>query len=387
MRFVFISEGDLFLKEAGRDASEIESPFARESLERATVRANRNSWKGQGREDADMYSAGVVWGRQAGQRHRDHPLFRHVVRGVGENELIYALAMSASSGLFRYDLGTQEERRLFHRQDFDACGISCHRPTGELVLASRNEDDIGKLELYQEGGRRQRLTAGEGHDANPCHDPADPGRVYFQSSGVARDERGQLVAFGPVSIQRLDTKSGEMTTVLEDEHWDYLQPRPDAAGNLYFIRRPYSGRDDLPLGQKIKGFLLVPFHLLAAVFGFLDAFSRMFAKRSLRPAGASKEMPLARSRYATFHDTTLTLEKILNKQGQLDDSTQLVPPSWELVRRSADGTETTLARHVVAYDLGPGGELIYSDGLRVWQHAASPMKLFSGKIVQAVALV
>jgi hypothetical protein len=387
MRFVFISEGDLFLKENGQDAREIESPFARESIDRAAARANRNAWKGQGREDAEMYSAGVVWGRQAGQRHHDHPLFRHVVRGAGENELIYALAMSASSGLFRYDLATREERRLFHRQDFDACGLACHRSTGEVVLASRNEEDLGKLELYQEGGRRQRLTAGEGHDSNPSHDSANPGRVYFQSAGVARDERGQLVAFGPVAIQRLDTGSGEMTTVLEDDHWDYLQPRTDAAGNLYFIRRPYGGRNDLPLGQKIKGFLLVPFHLIAAVFGFLDAFSRMFAKRSLRPAGAPTDMPLARSRYATFHDTTLTLEKILNKQGQLDDNSQLVPPSWELVRLSPDGTETTLARHVVAYDLGANGEIIYSDGLRVWQHAASPVKLFSGKIVQSVALV
>ncbi len=387
MRFVFISEGDLFLKEAGRDAVEIESPFARDSIDRATDRANRNAWKGQGREESDIYSAGVVWGRQAGHRHHDHPIFRNVVRGPGENELLYALAMSASSGLFRYDLATREERRLFHRQDYDACGLSCHRATGGLVLASRNEEAVGKLELYQEGSRRQRLTAGEGHDCNPCHDPANPAVLYFQSAGVARNEQGQLMALGPVSIQRLDTQSGEMTTVLEDSHRDYLQPRPDAAGNLCYIRRPYGGRDDLPLGQKIKGFLLVPFHLVAAVFGFLDAFSRMFAKRSLKPAGAPKEMPLARSPHATFHDTTLALEKILNKQGDLDDDAQLVPASWELVRRAADGTETVLAKHVVAFDLGPSGEIIYSDGVRVWRHAPEPEKLFSGKIVQSVAIV
>ncbi len=388
MRFVFISEGDLFLKEAGRDAVEIESPFARESVERAASRANRNAWKGQGREDAGMYSAGVVWGRQAvGPRGSDHPLFRQVSRGPKGGDLLYCLAMSASSGLFHYDLASKDERRLFHRQDFDACGLSCHRPSGEVVLGSRNEEEIGKLEFYQEGGRRRRLTDGEGHDSNPSHDAIDPSIVYFQSSGVARDEQGRIVALGPVSIQRLDTKTGAMTAVLEDDDWDYLQPRTDAAGNLHFIRRPYAARHDLSFWQKVKGFLLVPFHLVAAIFGFLDAFTRMFGKRSLRPAGAPGELPVARSRFATFHDTTLSLEKLLDKQGRLDDSVQLVPATWELVRRAPDGAETVLAQHVVAYDLGPDGELVYSDGVRVWRHAATPEKLFSGKIVQSVTIV
>lgn len=386
MRFVFLSEGDLFLKEDGRDAVEIESQFAREALDRASSRNDRQAWKGQGRENDGLYNAQTVWGRQAGRAERDHPVVRTVARGPGENELLYTLAMSASSGLFRYNLISKDEQRLFHRQDFDGCGLSYHRPSNQLVLSSRNQDQLGKLELYEETTRRRnQLTDGDGHDSNPSHDPNSPDSVYFQSSGVARNEQGVIVALGPAAIHKLDRSTGAMTTVMEDVHWDYLQPRLDGHGALHFIRRPYD-RNEVSLVHSLKAFVLLPFHLGAAVFGFLDAFSRMFAKQPLRPAGAGREMPVPRSRFATFHDATIALEKVLDKRGQLDDTVQVVPATWELVRRDPSGHETVLARHVVSYDLGPGGELVYSDGLRVWQAGPSPRKLFAGKIIQSVVI-
>jgi hypothetical protein len=178
-----------------------------------------------------------------------------------------------------------------------------------------------------------------------------------------------------------------METVLEDNHWDFLQPRVDAHGALHFIRRPHGSGQELPLGQKMKAFFMVPFNLAAGIFGFLDAFTRMFGKRSLRPAGSNKELPYARSRYATFHDTAIALEKVLDRDGQAADNVHLVPASWELVRRDSNGEETVLARHIVTYDLGPDGEVIYSDGLRIWQHGTPPQKLFAGKLVQSVVVV
>jgi hypothetical protein len=385
MRFVFLSEGDLFLKEDGQEPVEIESHFAREALERATSRSDRQAWKGQGREEG-MFNAQTVWGRQAARSERDHPVVRTVARGPEANELLYTLAMSASSGLFRYNLATREEYRLFHRHDFDGCGLSCHRPAKQVVLSSRNQDHLGKLELYDEATRRrQQMTDGDGHDSNPSHDPRSPDTIYFQSSGVARNEQGVIVALGPAAIHQLNRATGAMTTLLEDDQWDYLQPRMDANGALHFIRRPYD-RHELSTLHTVKAFVLLPFHIGAAIFGFMDAFSRMFAKRSLRPAGAGKEIPLSRSRFATFQDTTIALEKVLDKTGRLDDSVQLVPATWELVRRDASGQETVLAKHVVAFDLGPDGELVYSDGLRVWQAGASPRKVFQGKIIQSVVV-
>lgn len=223
-------------------------------------------------------------------------------------------------------------------------------------------------------------------DANPSHDASARGIVYFQSSGIGRNERGEIVALGPAAIYRLDQANGKMETVLENDDWDFLQPKTDASGALYYIRRPYANRDDLPLGQKLKAFALMPIHLAGAVFGFLDVFSRMFGKQSLRPAGKGPGLPVAQSRYATFHDTTIQLERILNKRGKIDDSTQLVPKTWELVRRENSGGETVIAKHVVSFDVGPDGEVIYSDGLRVWLAGSSPRKLHEGHIIQSVVI-
>jgi len=387
MRIVFISEGDLFLKETGRDAVEIESPFAREAIERSTSRNNRQSWKGQGRDEASPFSAQAVWGKQTARLEADHPLMRAVARGCTPDELVYAMAMSASSGLFRYNLRTKEEQRLFHRQDFEACGLSCDQKSGQIVFSSRNTDRLGKLGLVEESTkRRSQLTDGDGHDSNPFHDPTSPNFVYFQTSGVARDENGDIVALGPATIQRLDQNSGDMTTILENEHLDFLQPKIDANGALYYIRRPCASRGALPWHQKLKAFFLLPFHLASAVFGFLDAFTRMFAKKSLHPAGGGREIPQQRSRFATFHDTTIGLEKILKRGSHVEDTVQIIPSTWELVRRDPSGEEHVLAKHAVSFDLGPEGEIIYSDGLRVWRLEDHPVKLHSGHIIQSVVI-
>ncbi len=388
MRIVFLSEGKLFLKEDGRDAVEIESPFARAAVDRAATRNERNAWKTKDREGGDPFSNRLVWGRQAERAADGAPTFRHVARGAKPGELLYALAMSASSGLFRYNLDSHDETRLFHRQDFDACGLTCNPATGEIVVASRDKDDLGKLEQMDESSRRRdRVTAGDGHDSQPSYHPAQPNVVFFQSSGAGRDEEGRLVALGPAAICRLECASGKLETVREDEHYDFLAPKMDAAGRLYFIRRPFAARHDVPLGDRLKAFVLVPWHLASAVFGFLDAFSRLFGKQSLKPAAGGPNLPAARQRYATFQDMPVQLERVLNKRTRNIDGVQLVPDTWELVRREADGREEVIGRHVVAFDLGPDGALVYTDGLRIWQTGDSPHKLHEGHIVQAVLVV
>ena len=386
MRFVFLTEGKLFLREDGKDLRAIESPFALAAEERESSREARHAWKSAGPGAGGLpYS---VWGRQAGAATDGHPTMRHIAHGAGPDELLYTLAMTGSSGLFRYNLATAEEQRMFHRQDFDACGLSCDRVNGQIIVASRGKETLGKLELIDDATRRRaQITAGDGHDSNPSHDATMRGIVYFQSSGIGRNEHGAIVALGPAAIHRFDQASGEMTTVLEDDDWDYLLPKTDATGALYYIRRPYAARDELPLGQKLQAFVLMPFHLAGAVFGFLDAFSRMFGKQSLRPEGKGPAVPVNQSRLATFHDTTIQLERVLNRRGKLDDHTQIVPQTWELVRRGAPGDESVIAKHVVAFDLGAAGEVIYTDGLRVWQAGSPPRKLHEGHIIQSVVIV
>lgn len=386
MRIVFLAEGKLYLKEKDRDAVEIESPFAQEAAERASARSDRHAWKRAADSTNDPFASRRIWGKQVSADQDWHPAMRHVTRGAKADEILYTQAMSASAGLFRYNLASREEYRLFHRQDFDDCGISCDAVSGEIVVATRAKENLGKLQVIGETRRQDRVTAGDGHDSNPSHDPATRSRVYFQSSGVGRNERGEIVALGPAAINRLDPATGEMETILEDEDWDFLQPRADPAGNLYYIRRPYAAQNSVPLGRKVKAFVTLPFILASAAFGFLDAFSRMFGKRSLRPS-AGDPVPIAQNRFATFHETTIALEKVLEQERRKGDAVNIVPADWELVRRDADGNEQVIAGHVVAFDLGPDGTLVYSDGLRIWADGSPRRKLHGGHIVQAVIVV
>lgn len=388
MRIAFLSEGKLFLKEPGQTTVEIESPFAREALERSSTRNQRNAWKAAGAGDENMYSARTVWGRQAMPDATGAPVFRHIARGAKPGELIYTLVMSASAGLFQINLETRDETRLFHRQDFDPCGLACHPATGEILLASRDKDDLGKLEILEgEARRRRQLTSGDGHDSHPAFDPAQPGIAVFESTGVARDEAGQIIGYGPTGLCAFDRQRGEVKSLLEDERSDYLSPRFAPDGQLHFIHRPTLAGQGLSLGARVKAFVLLPYHLAGAAFGFLDAFSRLFGKRPLRPDPAGPVLPQPRQRMATFQGLRVDLERALAKKGKATDSVQLVPRDWELLRYHTDGTVETIARHVVAFDIGPNGAIVYSDGLRIWEHGEPPRKLAEGHIIQAIAIV
>jgi hypothetical protein len=52
----------------------------------------------------------------------------------------------------------------------------------------------------------------------------------------------------------------------------------------------------------------------------------------------------------------------MEKAAKADDAADLVPNSWQLVRRAANGAEEVIAKGVLAYDLAPDGSLVYSNG-------------------------
>ncbi len=384
-RFVFIAEGKLFLHEGASAPREIESPFANAAMARAEERQNRHAWKAGGAEDQGPFTARNVWGRQAGASREDHPVFRHVTRGTKPGEIFYVLSMTASSGVFRYNLETGEEQRLFHREDFHASGLTCSPQDGRLVVASRGQDRIGDLELVDpESRRRDRVTDGEGHDAFPSHHPTKPHTVCFQSAGVGRNAEGELVAFGPAAVLALNYDTGALETLLEDDAHDFLVPRFDTEGRLLCIRRPYAaGRIGFRAG--VQAFVLAPFHFIEAVIGFCDAFTRLFARRSLRPVGPGG--PQESRRRLTIHDTAVELERALHRRARGAKEVHLVPESWTLVRRDATGSIAELARHVTAFDLGADGSLVYTDGLSVWRQGAERPLLRDGFVVQELAVV
>jgi len=83
------------------------------------------------------------------------------------------------------------------------------------------------------------VTGGDTVDSAPAWIPGEPKQLLFQSSGLARNEQGYVVAQGHASIQLLDMETGTISPVLDGLRFDYLKPRVCPAGNLMFIRRPF----------------------------------------------------------------------------------------------------------------------------------------------------
>jgi hypothetical protein len=68
----------------------------------------------------------------------------------------------------------------------------------------------------------------------------------------------------------------------------------------------------------------------------------------------------------------------------------LVPATWQLIQRSAGGTEQVVAKHVLSYDLCADGAIVYTDGVKV-QHLrdgdAEPTTIAEGKLIERVAVI
>ncbi len=394
MRFAFLSDGKLFVKSGDSAPRLLESPFAAERVAREQQRSERHAWKGAGRDPQDTFNARVVWGRQAGGQGKAEdaaPVVRHLAAGTAPDEILYVLEMSASSGLFRQNVATGEERRIFHRQEFLCGGLSCDPVTGEIVFSAADRSGLANLErLGSDRASDHDLTDGEARDTLPAHVPGGAGALVFQSAGAGRDGDGHLLAFGPAAILKFNPTTHCLETLVEHEACDYLAPRLDREGNLWFIRRPYQDFARPGLGAQLLNFVLMPYHLGCAVFGFLDAFTRIFGRASLRHAGGPETQRPPARRWVQIHETSLDLHQALKRHAKGDDSASLVPASWELIRRSADGVEESIASKIACYTLGDDGSVLYSNGFTVWRRApgaSSAEVVHRGKIIQALALV
>jgi hypothetical protein len=393
MRFAFLSDGKLFVKNSGVAPREIESTFAAERAAREQERVDRHAWKGAGRDPQDTYNAQTVWGRQAGGRGSGDdsaPVFRHLAAGASPDELLYVLEMSASSGLFRHKLSTGEEHRVFHRRDFFCAGLACDRATGDIVFSAADRSGLANLEkLGPDRASDRALTDGEARDTEPSHVPgAAPGTLVFQSAGAGRDGEGRLLAFGPSAILRLTPGAADLETLVELDTHDHLAPRVAPDGSLYFIRRHYQDFARPGLVAQLKNFVLMPYHLGAALFGFLDAFSRIFGRAPLRPAGGPETRRPPERRWVSLHGTSLDLAHALKRHERGDDSASLVPASWQLIRLAPDGREEIVANRVACHALAPDGALFYSNGFTVWRRAPDTCAtevVHRGKIIQALA--
>jgi hypothetical protein len=234
-----------------------------------------------------------------------------------------------------------------------------------------------------DGNNYREVTGGDTVDAAPAWVPGQPDLVLFQSSGLARNPAGYVVAHGSTSIQMADTAAGSLAVVLEDPPLDFLQPRVGPDGFLYFIRRPYEASHRW--AQNIlTDTLMFPFRLLQAVVHYLNFFSLMYSRKPL--ITASGPVVQADLKEILVKGKRLAAEAALRSGVRLNGVPSLVPASWQLVRRGPHGEEHVLASHVASFDLAADSTVLFSNGYGVFALDGSdpPQVLMKDKLIADV---
>ncbi len=359
--FLYVSQGKIHLKEPDKPARLIESKFGQSLVDRNSQIQRRNSWKTQG-TGAKFMSGRLLWGRQFEEDEEIPVVVNAISRGAGPGEILYSLSTHEIGGVF--SLTGADEKRLLHTADFRVGHLTAHRLENKIACAVRTKGGSHIAVMQGDGRELTDVTQGDSLDLNPSWVPDTANHLIFQSSGIARNAAGVNVGVSPTRIERVDIDSGVITTLLENNSLDYLNPAMDTAGNLYCIRKPYiSSKQNFNPLRAALDLLLLPFRLLYAVFQFANLFTMRYTGNTLVSSGNVRQreadlrqMMLMENLYHATRVPGAFLSP--NKQWR-------APRSWELIRRAQSGETKVLEKGVLTFDLLKNGSVLFSDGRRI----------------------
>src|SRR5262245_29910564 len=374
----FISNGKLFYQAPGQELRELQSPHVRTVMDRMQRHQQLHGWK-EGTAFARSYT-----GRDRSVSTDAVGIQATSAQFVAHDRVLYFLRDDSFGGLFEYDLALDTEKRLLHKQYLSVEDLRIH-PDGHRLLGAQHARNgaVNIVVMDADGSNFRELTGGDTVDTAPAWVPGQADAVLFQSSGLARNPAGYVLAQGPASIQMADTAAGSLTMVLEDPRLDFLQPRVGANGFLYCIRRPYEA-PRYGMENAVTDTLMFPFRLLRALFHYLNFFSLMYTRKPL--ITASGPVVQADLKEILIKGKRLDAEAALRNGAQLNGVPSLVPASWQLICRSPQGEEYVLASHVASFDIASDGTILFSNGYGAFalDGANQPQVLLRDKLIADV---
>ncbi len=359
----YLTRGKLFYKHDASPPGQIQSRFGQKIIDRTIEMGQKNEWKTK--DSGSLFGGGRLWGVDKANVEVVRVNITCAAQGLEEDEVYFILESDTTGGLFLYDCRNNEERRLFHKENFHAKDLDIHPETGELLCSQYYPNGTANVVLIdKKGGNSSQISEGDSIDEAPSWMPGEERRVLFQTSGVARNADGWSIGRGAASIQALDLDNNRLTPVLENPQYDYLQPRISPDGYMYYIRRPYETPRYSP-NTFIGDFFLFPFRLIRAVFHYLNFFSLVYTKKPLKTAGGP-EVREEDLKDIVLKGKRIDAEKALRKGIGGKGVPSLVPPSWTLVKRDSNGREEVVARSVVSFSIRKDGAIVYTNGCGVF---------------------
>lgn len=363
----YLSLGKLNLLTESGGIRTLSSQFGEQVRQRALELRQKNEWKTQGTGarfmGAAMMGAGV----------KDPGAMRiamtSICRGESPGSVLYSLETDDIAGVFALKLEEKSERRLFH----DANTVLRHlslNPGQNLIVCSQMNGPLANLVvLGTDGVEMFEVTEGDSIDINPSWVPGKSKTVVYQSAGIGRDENGNFGGQSHFSIHSVDLDSGEMATLLEDEAHDFLAPRVTADGTLYCIRRPHrkpKGEGFNPV-RLLLDIILFPFRLAGAIVQWLNFFTVRYSGKPLISSQGAKQQEMDIRRMMIWDNLLDARDAARDAEKNKDKNEGLVPSSWQLVKRSPDGTVDVVAKGVLSFDLGTDGTVVYSNGNAIYR--------------------
>lgn len=215
------------------------------------------------------------------------------------------------------------------------------------------------------GGRQTELTEGDTREEYPFYSLCSD-KIYFTVSGFARRQNGSIAASSPRSVASYGVSSGTMEILIEDEDTDYILPKDDADGNLYYIKRPYSSK---PSSKSILlDIVLFPYRIIKAIGGFLNVFSMFFGGEPLNSSGkrSASKMKQKSEKELFINGNLVNAEQTLKENSRSGEKHPgIIPRSWQLVCRDTDGKESVIRSGVMDYTLCTDGSIVCSNGKSV----------------------
>lgn len=388
----WISRGRLFVQSAAGEVQEIESDFAKDSLEREMRHSSNNSWKGRSGVWNEMGMSPPGNAPWADGQQQRKIRFVTAAKGDSADEIYYVLDLGAVGGLFSYNMELDEETRLMHCQSFQAQDISRHPEDKQIAVSVRRDDGTMGLSINRHDGLfGKAVTLSDTIDEAPSWLPDGSNRIVFQSSAIGRNEDGVAVGKSTSRIELLDLEKQEINNLHEEDDRDLLQPRMTDDETVLYVRRPYKADHRRPptLLETAQDIVYFPFRLARTFVYFFNFMSMAFSGKPLMNAGGPQQAENKQDPFLVLYGQAVDTRKALAKGAGQDSEIPLVPKEWELVARQKNGDEVVLAKHVAGFDANKQGDIVYTNGSRIfWLEAnGTPRKIADGDLIEKVFLL
>ncbi len=340
---------------------------------------NKNQWKtsGEGAKFMGIYNR---------LEHFDPSKTMAVINGITsyhDHKIIYTIHINEVSGIFiKNPLNDKEyEGHILHKDHVIFNNIDFNSENSKLVVSVCEDCVKSHLAILDvEDSNYHFITEGDCIDNNPTWSKTNPQVIYYDTAGIAQDPSTMQMKTAPTYICKLDTGSGTIEEIIFDEAYNYIKPKEDKEGNLYFIRTPYKEKKE----QKISllDILLIPVRILKAIFGWLNIFSMVYGGKPLTSTGGPNP---ARQKEQNPKDIFIE-GNLINAEKTLEENKRsgekypgIAPRSWELMKMEPGQAPVTLKKGVIDYDINDQDEIIYSNGTYIVKLSADQKEEVVGK--------